>query len=298
MLRLQHLIIVIAIGYTSCKQLKNPGENFSFNPDPALLYRTDVLRQTESHWEYKGKMQHLADTSETMYSFQLLHKTDSLFLIKLNFENFISSSSNHFSVNTKLPCPSLAEANANYLLYNYLLHFVKGRFVTVWLNTKGRPVGVNGIDRLVDSVAAISQIPAATVKRYLENYISEDVLKDELNRLFCFIPGKPKNAVQSWVENILLIAKAPVKWSTNFTLQSLKEDTAAIECNSFISARQGGGGRTYMKGKLTGNIIAGYSTGIPYKWNAAIETTTSTDTYVITTSQSITNTITPVKTSI
>jgi hypothetical protein len=81
MLRLQHLIIVIAIGYTSCKQLKRPGENFSFNPDPALLYRTDVLRQTESHWEYEGKMQHLADTSETMYSFQLLHKRILFFLL-------------------------------------------------------------------------------------------------------------------------------------------------------------------------------------------------------------------------
>jgi hypothetical protein len=295
MFRLQVICFVVLTGYTGCKQ-PNRQESLHFNPTPAVLYRITVSHQTDQQWVYQGKPYQAADSRQTSYGFQLLHKTDSLFLMKLVFDTFRAVARN-YRINTNAQHVSLNETNTNpLLLYDYLLHFAKGQYVTVWMNEKGRPLQVSGIEKIIDSVAKISGVTGDITRKYLENFISDVVIKDELNQLFCFIPGKPKSPGQMWVENIVLVAKAPVKWSGSFTAQSIAGDTAVISCQSFISARQGGEtGRTYMKGKLTGNITVNYKTGMPYTWNAQSNTITNTDSYDISTSQVLTAGITTVR---
>ena len=294
MFRLLSLCLAFIIGYAACKQ-PNSRQHFSFNPEATVLYRVAVSRQTDQQWEYKGKLQHVTDLRQTVFNFQLLRKTDSAFLLKLQFVMF-TVQNNMFKADTSDENPSPATVHNNpLLLYNYFLHFAKEQSITVWMDRKGRPVRVDGIAQLLDSIANRSHEPGFIVSRYLEDFISDAAIKDELNQLFCFIPDKPKSAGQSWVEDILLVAKAPVKWSTDFKMRYNKEDTTAIECHSYITARQGGDGRTYMKGKLAGSIVANYLTGIPYSWNAKSETITTTDSYDITTGQLLTATITAIK---
>ncbi|MEP6747184.1 MAG: DUF6263 family protein [Bacteroidota bacterium] len=269
----------------SCKQSNNKQPDLSFNPEPSVLYKLSVTRINNLQWIYQDKPQQAVDSSLINYTFQLIRTTDTAFLLKFTFGNF-RKKTNQYKVDTETGIAAFTAVNTNpLLLYDYLLHFAKEQSVTVWMNTKGRSIQVNGVERLVDSIAKISGEPENITRQFLEDFISDDVIKDELNKIFCFIPGKPKNPRQSWVENIILMAKAPVKWSTSFTLDSMRNDTADISCNSFMSARQGGDGRTYMKGKLTGNIKASYTSGIPFSWIASSETTTTTDSYDIITRQ-------------
>jgi Family of unknown function (DUF6263) len=296
MFRLWSFVGLFIICYAGCKQPGGRQENFNFNPKPDVLYKLSVKRINHQQRTYKDILQQVVDSSEIDYSFQLLHKTDSAFLLRLVFDNF-RIHNNMFTVNTGIEnINPEALKNNPLLLWNYLLHFAKGQSVTVWMNRKGRPIQVNGIERLVDSVTSLSENDKRTVRSYLKDYISKAAIMDELNQLFCFIPGRTKSVGQSWVENIMLVTKAPVKWSTDFTLQSVKNDTVIINCNSFISAKQGGEtGRTYMKGKLTGTIVADYSTGLPWCWNAKSETVSSTDIYDITSRQTLTATITTIR---
>jgi Family of unknown function (DUF6263) len=291
--RLQLCCLVVLSCCGGCKQTKSDQDNLSFNPQSGVLYKLSLTGINERQWTYNDKLQHTVDSSQINYHFQLLRKTDTLFLLKLTFQDF-RIYQNMYAVNTSVENTTRAAIQTNpLLLWNYLLHFAKAKYVTVWMNKKGHVVQVNGIERLIDSISVLSGIENPTVNSYLRDFISEPAIKDELNRLFCFVPGKPKSSGQSWVETIVLVGKAPVKWSTDFTLQTVKNDTAVISCQSFISARQGGEtGRTYMKGNMAGSITACYSQGIPCGWNAQIETVTSTDNYDITTRQQFTATIT------
>lgn len=281
--------------YTACRQPGKEKPMLQFNPDPTVLYKVNSSFATEQHWVYQDRPWQVADSVHLEYNILSLQQKDSLHLLQIQFINFFAHSTN-LKVNTAAENITASEAHQNPLvLYDYLLHFVKGKTITVWIDNKGRPLEVRGTAAVMDSIATISGEPLQLVKQYLRDFIGDDAIKDELKQLFCFLPGRPKSPGQAWVENIVLTAKAPVKWSSNCVLQTLHGDTASISCNSFVSAKQGGDGRTYMKGNLTGNMFVDVNSGIPFSWNGESETVTATDSYDINRHQSIHIDISPVK---
>jgi hypothetical protein len=167
-------------------------------------------------------------------------------------------------------------------LWDYLFHLATGLSVQVWIDNHGLVRRVEGVDRIIDSLAKRYPGTRSIVRAYLEDYISSAAIKDELNPLFAFVPARTKLAGQSWVVDLMLMSKAPVQLSNIYTMEKLAGDTAFLSVSSIISARQGEQGRVYMKGRLSGNIVTSYSTGIPYQYQTTDETITTTDMNTIT----------------
>jgi hypothetical protein len=114
------------------------------------------------------------------------------------------------------------------------------------------------------------------VKYFLQEYVGEKIIKDDLNELFSIAPNHNEKTGDSWVRNIMLINKAPVKLSNMYTIKEIKDDSVYLTLNSVVSARAAENATPFMEGNGTGKITAG-TNGIPYAYYIKTETKTTTN---------------------
>ena len=278
---MRQFLLLIAIVWVSMGGCKQPPANepFSFRPDTTKVYhivKTRVIREDNN---YNNKI--TRDSSYTAMAFSLRVKRieDSMCYLRLTFGDFEMS---RLHVDTRLPAPTVKQIQDDRMKWwDYLLHYVKGQSVNVWVDNHGAVKNVTGVDKVMDYLAKTTGEDRRTINYTLHDFIHADDIKDELNSLFAFIPGRIKLAGQSWVSDVEQVSRAPFKQSNVYVLERMNSDTAVLSVSSILSARQGEQGRVYMKGKLEGNILADYTTGIPYSYYATGESAITTDYYVI-----------------
>ncbi|HEY4150758.1 MAG TPA: DUF6263 family protein [Chitinophagaceae bacterium] len=243
------LLLSCLIYFPACRQT-DPA--FGFHPDSSKVYLITWAQVTDSTRIENITMQ-----------LRLIQTMDSLYRLKLTFVDFKKKAPTMSFVLNGKSIPDL---------WQYQLGFLKGLSLDVWMNKKGEVIKMGGFDALADSVAALSGEDRRELAYSLREDAGEEIMRDRLTRLFSFVPGRRKETGQNWVIDQMLLRGAPVMNSNMYKMVRLKDDTATITVSGFVSARQGEQGRTYMKGKLAGWLMAVYSTGIPCHYSAKTET--------------------------
>jgi hypothetical protein len=142
-----------------------------------------------------------------------------------------------------------------------IMPLLKGDSFNVDIEPWGEARQVEGFDKITENVSKATGIGRGEVKQYLRDYISDVAIQDMLNQLFFFLPGKKIQQGDSWVKNVVLVTKSPVKYSHKITVDSLKHKVY-LSLQSIVSARVSDDIPPYAEGELTGKIVAWPHTGL------------------------------------
>ena len=231
-------------------------------------YVNDVLTDTAN--------KEINDSVRLDFSVKNIYDMDSILICKLTFHDFKKK------IPRVTPLAMAARGGHRGLAYinpfaffDSVGYFVHGRSVQLIIDRRGTVKRVDGIDDLIERIAKGSSRTEHQVRRVLADYISDNALKDMLNRIFTVVPQATVQQAERWVRNVTLVTKAPVKISNLYTLTQRSGDTAFINIESIVSAAQSEGGSVYMKGKQTGHAHVSYSTGMPSEYETSWETVTT-----------------------
>jgi hypothetical protein len=171
-----------------------------------------------------------------------------------------------------------------YKTWTAILPKLSGDSLQVVINHSGEVQEVTGFEKIVARIAGETGIDQRTVRQYLGDYAGNESIRDLLNQLFFYLPGRKIQKGDHWVKNVTTTANAPIKQSHLITVTNFnkEEDAVQLSVKSVISAKTSQEGRQYAEGALTGSIAASYITGMPYNIYLTQQVTTHTDQYDVT----------------
>jgi hypothetical protein len=102
-----------------------------------------------------------------------------------------------------------------------------------------------------------------------------------LNQLFFFVPNREIAAGDNWVNNFVLINRAPIKYSNLVKAGQINGDSVTLYITSTISAKTGEGGTLYEQGNQTGTMVIRRSSGMVLKYAAESFTEYKTSKYTV-----------------
>ena len=273
---LKYLCLILFIACISCN---SKSKTFKLDPVPGEVYNYSIIKTSIQEWTYEGIANKTFDTVYLHIGLQRMNNNGDTITYKLTFNNLII-------VPHPLKITIINSDITNIKPYNLfavsdsICNSLKGLSVQVNITADGTVTAVHGIDDLVANISNTSKLEANTIKRMLADYVSINAITDLLNRILSIPRDKEVKVLDSWVENITLITKAPVKLSNMYTLKKLTGDSAYVEIQSIAStATTTKGDNVYLKGKLNGEAILSYTFGMPYQYDTDLETITTTTQY-------------------
>jgi hypothetical protein len=286
---LPYLFCIILFLFQCCHQQNVSNDDFYFHPDSSRVYLMTLTKQETSSWQY-NKPQIQINSEKINFSLKLIRTVDSLYQLKLTFGDIrITHSPMMITLDgiTKIykldSIPSKASIENNFYQFNYyLLGLTKGLSLSIWMNKKGEVIQVQGFDKLGDSIAVLSGGNKKDMKYALTDEVGDKIISDYLNQLFAIAPDHKENSGDSWVRNIVLNNKAPVKLSNMYLVNKIDGDSLFVHVTSSISGWAGANATTpFMEGQGEGEIIISRSSGVTYSYQLNSSTKTKTDSYVI-----------------
>lgn len=147
---------------------------------------------------------------------------------------------------------------------------------------------VDGAEAIIKKIAAATGEDSRTVYSSLHDLFGTQVLRDLFTRLFFYLPpARTVKAGDSWVNNYILRAKAPVQYSNIVTVQAVQGDTVVLQVKTAVSAWTNElSGRIFAKGMQWGTVTASLSTGLPYQCKLEDTMVVTTDAYNVRTGHS------------
>ncbi len=271
---LSYLIFLSLFFFQACRQRSLVNENFSFNPDSSRDYSITLTKQSG------------ASSEKVNMNLKLLRSVDSLYLLKLTFGGTrivrppvsiaIKGITKIYRLDI-LPSKQTSEDNTFQFIY-YLRGLTKGQSLDIWINRKGSVLEVNGFEKLIDSVAVLSGSDKKEVRYLLKDEVGEKIFADNLNQLFSIAPNHKEALGDSWIRDITLTNKAPVKLSNMYAINKISGDSLFVKLSSSISGWASENATTpFMEGRGEGEIIVSKSTGVPYSYNFSTHTKTRID---------------------
>jgi hypothetical protein len=166
-----------------------------------------------------------------------------------------------------------------------ILPKLKGDSMQVIMNSRGEAEQVTGFERITEKITRETATDIRVVRQYLDDYAGNESVRDLLNQLFFYLPGKKIQKGDHWVKNVTMTANAPVKLSHLITVKEvdIERDEVLLYIQSVVSAKTSEEGRQYGEGELTGYITASYRTGLPHRIDLIQIVTTHTDQYDVVT---------------
>ena len=268
--------------WSSCQPLQKKEREFRFDPPFRKEYRY-LLNITSASLTRRYVNNILTDTANGSitdsvrleFTVKNIYDMDSSLICKLTFHDF-KKKIPQAKVTIIGPFPGRQFGFRNrFAPLDSVGYFIRGRSVQLVVSRKGFVKRVDGIDDLIEHIARGSNSDEAHIRRLLADYISDNALKDMLNRIFTVVPQATVQPAERWVRNVTLVTKAPVKISNLYTLTQRSGDTAFIGIESIVSAAQSEGGSVYMKGTQTGHAQVSYTTGMPIEYETSWETVTT-----------------------
>jgi hypothetical protein len=276
-LKYLHRIMIIAL-LDACSQSTPVDDRFALNPPSDEKFDYTLLQtQSEEHNGSKSSNSFLFD-----FSLKKIHQGDTgthfrLYINKVSISApAITMAETKKGTVTVMPSgrqvtltteDSVARDDKGNLLDQYyenkarIMPLLKGDSFSVDIEPWGEARQVAGFDKITEKISKATGIPRGQVKQYLRDYISDVAIQDMVNQLFFFLPDRKIQQGDSWVKNVVLITKSPVKYSHKITVDSLKHKVY-LSLQSIVSARVSDDIPPYAEGKMTGTIVASPQTGL------------------------------------
>ena len=271
------LIVTLLSIAAGCNSYRKDAPALALSPGKGKHYTFSLLR-TGVDSSYNNHV--IADTFQLDGKLEALADSDSITHFQLTFSNFKLGSS--------MPRTTMVMIDRNGKRKEHvsitherdsIFMLLTGMHIGLLVNRKGEVISVEGLDHLMDSLAAMRTLAVSSVQFTFENYLSENAMKDIFNRVFYLFPDKPVKVTDQWGNDITLVAKAPVLFSNMYKLEELMNDRAMIRITSLISARAGEGGNTYMKGGQSGIAEVNNLEGLPLHLETVSSYVTTIDHY-------------------
>ncbi|MDQ2864222.1 MAG: DUF6263 family protein [Bacteroidota bacterium] len=226
---------------------------------PALnkVYNYSLIKTLITEWTYNDTAHTKYDTLRLNFSMQATGNDDSTVTFRVIYNNFKWNSQ-----------------------VNYVRDSSYAKPINIVLNDSGSVEQVLNTDALLQDI-----VNDGSTKYYvhgaLPDYISVNGVKDMFNKIFAILPVKKVGENDTWVRNHVMIAKAPVNISNVYALEHLRNDTATIHIQSFVSERQSEGDVTFLKGNVDGYAMINTFTGMPFLYDIRSDIVTTTNYYYI-----------------
>lgn len=280
------IIIYLLTGFflvlSGCQYLESKTRPLRLDPPLNKIYKYSLIKTWESYNKssastpsFRDAKNNNMDTLKLKFSLENTNLHDSLITYKLTFIDFFKNKKLTITYRITGLLQPLSFKDP-FALYDSISYFIRGRSLQVVANRKGVVKEVTGGDELIKFISGISKESERHVSTMISDYLSNNALKDIMNRFLSAVPGLKVKEGDKWVRNITLITKAPVKLSNLYVFDQHNNDTASVSIQSIISAEQSEGGNVYMKGKGKGIAIINYVTGMPYLFETGSETETTT----------------------
>jgi hypothetical protein len=285
-----YLFCIILFHFQGCRQQNPVNDNFYFHPDSSKIYSIILTKQETSSWKYDNKDQVCATSEKINFTLKLVQAVDGLYQLKLTFGDIrvtrppMTTTLGGITKTYKLDSiPSKETMENNFYQFNYyLLGLTKGLSLYIWMNKKAEVVQVQGFGKLIDSVTVLSGSNKKNVKYALTDDVGDKTTSDNLNQLFSIAPDHKENVGDSWVRDIVLNNKAPVKLSNMYLINKIDDDSLFVHVTSSISGWAGTNATTpFMEGYANGEIIISKSTGFTYSYQSNSMTKTKTHGYIV-----------------
>ncbi len=243
--------------FTCCNFSSHKTKKLELNPVLNKLYNYSFAKTSVIKWPYNGTAYTKYDTILLNFSMQKFNNSDSVTTFKVTC--------NHFKWRSDV---------------NYIRDSLHLKPITISMNDSGTVMQVLHADELLQDIEKDSATQN-NLTGVLPDYISENGIKDLFNKIFALLPVKKVNENDTWVRNKIRLAKAPISVSNLYVLKSFAHDSAMINIQSYVSARQSVGNVTYLKGDENGYVIVNYSTGMPLLFETQSDVVTATNYYDI-----------------
>ncbi|MHA4846323.1 DUF6263 family protein [Flavitalea antarctica] len=268
-------LLVIVIGCKGGRQ--NQSSFFGFQPDPDKVYQF-VLKTVSTSVSPFGTS---GDTTLFRFTLQpklvdtmgsrLLMVIQELRLAKQPMQLRDGSAKNRMVKKEGKFTDMLAEFLANRL---HIMKGFAGDSLVLFFNNRVELVMEDGFEQLIKNVSHKTGLDNAAVKAVARDFLSPAALKDMFTGFMFYLPGKHISQNDSWVNNTMFTALAPVKHSNVISVDKIENDLVSLRIVSRISA--GGEGTTYMAGTRNGMVKALLNSGIPATAMFTDETVTRT----------------------
>lgn len=298
---LSAITVLVMTGMLSCSESKRADDRFAFKPPiDSLFHFTLLIRDSSGNSAWKSQW--------IQFSLQMIAEKDSIKTMKLVVERLRITEPGILMAGSKkgtivvMPAGTMVTLSTDtsenqttgsdpgyYDTWTRILPLLKGESLQVQMSNQGEALQVTGFDKIAEKITAATAIDRRTVRQLLYDYAGNESFRDLLNQVFFFLPGRKIQKGDQWVNNVTMIANAPLRLS-NLILAShvnREEDSIAVEIQSVVSAKLSEEGRLYADGKQTGKIAASHATGIPYNLQLTRTITTHTDQYDVVTKRVI-----------
>ncbi len=275
--------------FTSCRFFNTRSE-LKLHPDSNTIYKYSLVKTFITKWKYIDT--HIVyDTVSINFSMQKIAEVDAAITFRISFNKFVWRGGVHYTGDSPAKTINVImkdSADIKQILINnetvgvhYVRDSLHAKLINVIMNDSGNVKQVSDINELLQDISNDASTQDY-MRGVIHDYISANGVKDMFTQIFGLLPVKKVNEKDIWGRNIILIAKAPVSFSNLYTLQYLNDDTATINIQSFISARQSYGDVTFLKGNQEGYAKISYSAGMPFHFETVSGAVTATKYYEVT----------------
>jgi len=268
-----HLLIFLPVLITNCDA---PGQNdqvFYLNPilNSPVNYS---VKQTSSEWFKENR----TGSDSTRFKMIFVEKHDSILSCKL-FLNYLGTQfPNGRRISTNEPTGKLPSGSTDFIA---LTAFLQKQLIAdsfwVIMQTNGTVLRVDGFDSIVSRISMRFDIDRRTIWGMLHERAGNNAIRDMLTQLFFYLPAKPVKENDSWVKNIMVTLKAPVKYSNLVQVIKIDKDSIFLKVQTAVTAKTGEGGTIYEEGKRTADISVSKTTGLPFLWKSKEQTIYKSD---------------------
>jgi uncharacterized protein DUF6263 len=241
-------------------------EAFSFNPAEGMIY--DVTTNTVRTTSWAGNSR--KDTTVFDFSMALRRKdtVKSEVIFTINKLHLSHAPGKIVIGGKNMDMTDYFEQR------NLIFENIRGQSLVLFLDQKGNLLMEDRLDSLITNVSRKSNSDPTNVRRTVRDFLSASSMKDMMSMIFFYLPARVVKSGDSWVNNVIYTAMAPVKHSNLMKIDTITGASITIKIDTRITA--GEMSEVYLKGTRTGQVIADPSSGFPKSMMLSEETSTKT----------------------
>ncbi|MCF8302247.1 MAG: hypothetical protein K9I94_03150 [Bacteroidales bacterium] len=256
------LIVISTIGQTVNLSLKLPvGNKYQVVTATEQTIQQDVMGQKQNVYQYH----------EIINTMVVDGKTDDQYTVEYEYADVVYKQlldqREIVAYNSKThegPVPAEAKSWANLLNKKF----------NIIVKDNGDIIDVNGIDdmlsKMVDEYEVNTDQDRKDLKERLEKQFGKQNIKDMVEPMYDYLPGKSVNVGDSWKESRTIKSTFEFTLNSTYTLKSIEGDKVTVEINSELSTGENGssfyqGGNqmtAQVDGTQNGTMIIDRETGL------------------------------------
>lgn len=282
------IVVSILLSLNACKSGEPETDStLDLNPGTDSIYHYSAVLSESSMMNEKK----FINTISMDYSLHCIESKDSLRTFELVFEKLAEERKTQGDTSTA-PAPPPQKGvirvdfsdTSNPIIKQYysrrdsVFNKVVNQSLVITCRDNGKVISVKGFDEIGNRIAS-QDTTYRTAVVMLRDKIGPEIMTDILHQSFFYIRKQPIDSGASWVNNILLIAKAPVKYSNMVTVNRIIGDSVYLDVKSMMSAKTGEEGSVYNQGEQTGTVLVSLSTGMPIQMHLSETSVYKADAY-------------------